>query len=120
MIVVTPPEDHGVPHTMLKSKCPYLARNQQELWALCACLRPRELCFSAHDGLVLSRVVPTIAENSQRDAVLWHPKIKVARPWITTISIVLEVRDNEHSLMCPTDHANDSTVDNDETERKRS
>jgi hypothetical protein len=33
------------------------------------------------------------------------------------VKIVLEVRDNEHSLMCPTDCGNDSTVDNDETER---
>jgi hypothetical protein len=30
---------------------------------------------------------------------------------------VLEVRDNEHSLMCPTNRGNDPTVDNDETER---
>jgi hypothetical protein len=42
----------------------------------------------------------------------------VARPWTTTVSIVLEVRDNEHSLMCPSDRGNDPTVDNDdETER---
>jgi hypothetical protein len=34
------------------------------------------------------------------------------------VHIVLEVLcDNEHSLMCPTDRGNDSTVDHDETER---
>jgi hypothetical protein len=33
------------------------------------------------------------------------------------VNIVLEVRDNEHGLMCPTDRGNDPTVDNDETER---
>jgi hypothetical protein len=36
----------------------------------------------------------------------------------TSVNIVLEVRDNEHSLMRPTDRGNDPTViDNDETER---
>jgi hypothetical protein len=34
------------------------------------------------------------------------------------IKIVLEVRDNEHSLMCPTDRENDPTVvESDKTER---
>jgi hypothetical protein len=33
------------------------------------------------------------------------------------VNKVLEVRDNEHSLMYPTDRGNDSTVDSDETER---
>jgi hypothetical protein len=33
------------------------------------------------------------------------------------VNIVLEVRDNEHSLLRPTDRGNDPTVDNDETER---
>jgi hypothetical protein len=33
------------------------------------------------------------------------------------VNIVLEVRDNEYSLMYPTDSGNDPTVDNDETER---
>jgi hypothetical protein len=33
------------------------------------------------------------------------------------VNIVLEVRDNEHSLiMCPTDRGNDPTVDSNETE----
>jgi hypothetical protein len=32
-------------------------------------------------------------------------------------NIVLEVRDNERSLPCPTGRGNDPTVDNDETER---
>jgi hypothetical protein len=36
------------------------------------------------------------------------------------VNIVLEVRDNEHSLMCPTDRGNDPTVERDETERERS
>jgi hypothetical protein len=33
------------------------------------------------------------------------------------VSIVLEVLDNEHNLMCPTDRGNDTTVERDETER---
>jgi hypothetical protein len=33
------------------------------------------------------------------------------------VNIVLEVLDNELSLMCPTDHGNDQTVERDETER---
>jgi hypothetical protein len=34
-----------------------------------------------------------------------------------SVNIVLEVRDNEHSLTCLTDCGNDPTVNNDETER---
>ena len=33
------------------------------------------------------------------------------------VNIVLEVFDNEHSLMCPTDRGNDQAVEKDETER---
>jgi hypothetical protein len=33
------------------------------------------------------------------------------------VNIVLEVRDNEHSLMCPIDRGNDPTVDSDVTEK---
>jgi hypothetical protein len=33
------------------------------------------------------------------------------------VNIVLEVRDNEHSLMCPTDRGKYPMVENDETER---
>jgi hypothetical protein len=33
------------------------------------------------------------------------------------VNIALEVRANEHSLMCPTDRGNDPTVERDETER---
>jgi hypothetical protein len=33
------------------------------------------------------------------------------------VNIVLEVLDNEHSLMCPTDRGNDQTVERDESER---
>jgi hypothetical protein len=33
------------------------------------------------------------------------------------VNIVLEVRDNQHSLICPTDRGNDLTVESDETER---
>jgi hypothetical protein len=33
------------------------------------------------------------------------------------VNIVLAVRDNEHSLMCPTDRGNDPTVDSYETEK---
>jgi hypothetical protein len=33
------------------------------------------------------------------------------------VKIVLEVRDNEHSLMCPTDRGNDPMVESDEAER---
>jgi hypothetical protein len=34
-----------------------------------------------------------------------------------SLSTLLEVRDNEHSLIFPTDRGNDPTVDSDETER---
>jgi hypothetical protein len=33
------------------------------------------------------------------------------------VNIVLEVLDNEHTLMCPTDRGNDQMVERDETER---
>jgi hypothetical protein len=33
------------------------------------------------------------------------------------VNIVLEVRDNKHSLMCPIDRGNDPTVERDKTER---
>jgi hypothetical protein len=41
----------------------------------------------------------------------------LASQLIRFVNIVLEVRDNEHSFMWPTDRGNDPTVESDETER---